>query len=628
MTTRILRIKNVARYPMDGDHDRLEFEEGVNVIVGEMNTGKTKWLQMIDFALGDQYGPEEAFAQELADKYERVTLALDVGGEEIVVERRWKEIGAKTKIFVNEEGMTPKQFSEFILEKLNIPLINVPSGNPYADRTWPELSWRELYRHMYKQENLWSDLVQKQVEVVRSACILQFLDVARNLYSEAYGLYVAKQKEKAKLEAQKDVFVGVMQDLAMDLVRQPEMTVSITPDSINASRKRLDDRLAEIQKQREELLRTLDRNTSKDSKDYSTTKDHLEVLYGKLGHLEGERNQNARRRNELVEYSKTLETELAKFARAKTSVSVFADLKVTHCPACDQLVPTPSLSSNLCHVCGQPHVSTTNDETEGKHRIEFEEQQVSEELDELKKLIAELEQEAKMLDAQITDMRHTIRGEQRAIHDAQAFAIRAIPPELSLLDQEAGQISAEQAQLDRVSRSLGNREQMSSKITALDKEIAALDSEIKSITPSINYSDLGDLLADRMNDYLNSLNADRLSKWKTGRVSVKLRKDDLEIMLDGQRWTAKAGGTAQYIVQLAYHYALFSLTKDHSYNYPGFLIIDFPPHFAKAANLRDSETYLLEPFVKLCSLPDMKGAQVIIAGRAFDNLANANFIHL
>ena len=179
MTAKILRIKSATRFPMDGDYDRLELEEGVNVIVGEMNTGKTKWLQMIDFALGDQGSPEDAFAKELADKYERIAIALEIDGEEIAVERRWREVGAKTKIFVNEEGMTPKQFSEFILGKLNIPLINVPSGNPYGDRTWPELSWRELYRHIYKQESLWSDLVQKQAEVVRSACILQFLDVAK-----------------------------------------------------------------------------------------------------------------------------------------------------------------------------------------------------------------------------------------------------------------------------------------------------------------------------------------------------------------------------------------------------------------------------------------------------------------
>lgn len=211
---------------------------------------------------------------------------------------------------------------------------------------------------------------------------------------------------------------------------------------------------------------------------------------------------------------------------------------------------------------------------------------------------------------------------------AQDLSVRAIPPELALFDQEVGQITSEQGQLGRVERSLGAREEMSSRISALEKEISDLDAQIRAMAPNINYTDLGDLISDRMNDYLNSLNADQLSRWKTGRVSVKLKKDDLDVLLDGQRWTAKASGTGQYIVQLAYHYALLSLTKDGRYNYPGFLAVDFPPHFAKAADLKDSETYLLEPFVKLCASDSMKDAQVIIAGRAFDNLAGANVIRL
>jgi hypothetical protein len=131
-----------------------------------------------------------------------------------------------------------------------------------------------------------------------------------------------------------------------------------------------------------------------------------------------------------------------------------------------------------------------------------------------------------------------------------------------------------------------------------------------------------------MNDYLNLVNADRLSRWKTGRVSVKLRRNTFDLYLDGQPWTIRAGGTANQIIQIAYHYALFSLSKEDQYNYPGFLIIDFPPHFAKAGDLRDSENYLLKPFVELCAKEEMVGAQVIIAGRAFDNLEGAHIIHL
>lgn len=582
MTAKTLCIKYAARYPRQEDYDVLELREGVNVIVGEMQAGKTKWLQMIDFVLGDPGNAEDAFDKELADKYERIALTLDIGGREFVIERRWKEVGAKLKIFVNEEGMAAKQFSQFILGELDIPLIQVPSGSPYSDRTWPELSWRELLRHMYKQELLWSDFAQKQAEVVRSACILHFLDAAKHLYSDEFGQFVAKQKEKAKLEAQKTVFVGVMQDLAVDLVGQPEMTVSVTPDSINASRNRLTDRLADIESKRANLLEFADHQNSVRDPGYDAAKQHLESLHRELGALESERNQTIRRRTELSGYAKTLEAELARFARAKAGASALADLKVTHCPACDQEVPDHRYSPDRCQVCGQVHVSAINDASAGKRRIEFEEQQVTEELDELRKLIAELQQEAHVLDARITDTQQAIDAEQRAIAAAQTLAVRAIPPELALLDREAGKISAQFAQLDRIERSLGSREEMNAQIARLEEEITALDAEIKRVTPNVNYQELGDLISDRMNDYLNTLNADRLSRWKTGRVSVRLRKDSFEIFLDDQPWAVKAGGTANYIVQLAYHYALFSLTKNGCYNYPGFLIIDFPPHFATA----------------------------------------------
>jgi len=199
---------------------------------------------------------------------------------------------------------------------------------------------------------------------------------------------------------------------------------------------------------------------------------------------------------------------------------------------------------------------------------------------------------------------------------------------LALFDQEAGRIMSQLQQLQRLERILGTREEMNTKISVLEEEIDTLDAEIKRLTPTIDYEGLGDLLSDRMNTYLNLVKADSFSRWKTGRVSIKLRKDTFNLFLDEQPWTVKAGGTAYNIIQIAYQYALLSLSKDEQYNYPGILIIDFPPHFSKAGDLRDSENYLLKPFVDLCTNKKIAGSQVIIAGRAFDNLEGANIIHV
>lgn len=621
MSSKRIHIVKATRYPINEPYDNLEFEIGVNVIVGEMNAGKTKWLQMIDFTLGDTGQPEEAFDKELSEKYDKIVLKIKIDEEEFDIERRWKETGSKSKIIVNNEGITLKQFSDFMLSKLDIPIIHVPSGNPYSDRTWPELSWREMFRHMYKQERFWSDFTQKQMDNIRSACILNFLNVANKLYSKEYGDLVAKKKEKDHLLAQKDIFVRVLQDIAVEIVGQPEMTVAVTPESIKETRQRLSIRLDEIDASKAVVFMNYDQQAEIELPEFKKFKNNIESLHETLGKVESERNESTRRHCELTEYIKTLEMELARFEKIKTGVSVFADLKVTHCPVCDQQVTNQRHKIGHCHLCGQIHLDDGKDDiSAGKKRIEFEEQQITEELNELRKLNQELEIELRAYDIQISDILLQIKKEKHAINSANALSIRAIPPELALFDHEAGLIMSQLQQLDRIERALKTREDINNKIMLLEDEIKKLDAQIKKVTPEINYEELGDLLSDRMNSYLNLVNADGLSRWKNGRASIILRKDAFNLYLDGQKWTTRAGGTSNYIIQLAYHYALFSLSQNSEYNYPGFLIIDFPPHFAEAKKVRDSENYLLKPFVELCSIKEMSGTQVIIAGRAFENL--------
>jgi hypothetical protein len=56
MTTAFLSISRLERRFATGNVEELSFEPGVNVLVGRPNTGKTKWLQTLDFLLGDPGG--------------------------------------------------------------------------------------------------------------------------------------------------------------------------------------------------------------------------------------------------------------------------------------------------------------------------------------------------------------------------------------------------------------------------------------------------------------------------------------------------------------------------------------------------------------------------------------------
>jgi hypothetical protein len=70
------------------------------------------------------------------------------------------------------------------MRKLGIPLLNFPKGNPMSGQTWPELSFRMLLRHIYRQQRFWIGITDQQPEGEQQACVLQFLGLAERLFTE------------------------------------------------------------------------------------------------------------------------------------------------------------------------------------------------------------------------------------------------------------------------------------------------------------------------------------------------------------------------------------------------------------------------------------------------------------
>jgi hypothetical protein len=116
----------------------LVLKKGVNLLVGEKNTGKTVWLRMLDYLMGDDSQPQEAFGNDVAAKYDSISATLEIAAEQIILERRWKESGARTKVFVNGEAISAGDFSQYLLKRLNIPVTHFPKGSPFAERAWPD----------------------------------------------------------------------------------------------------------------------------------------------------------------------------------------------------------------------------------------------------------------------------------------------------------------------------------------------------------------------------------------------------------------------------------------------------------------------------------------------------------
>jgi hypothetical protein len=132
-----------------------------------------------------------------------------------------------------------------------------------------------------------------------------------------------------------------------------------------------------------------------------------------------------------------------------------------------------------------------------------------------------------------------------------------------------------------------------------------------------------------MGKHLNALEASGRRFWTLPSVQPRIGEQRFDVTIGGDRWVTKLGGTMILYFLISYHYALFSLTRHASCNYPGLLIMDLPATLADGTKIRDSENYIIEPFIDMISKqPEMANTQMIVTGSAFGGLAGANKIEL
>ena len=632
MNEKKLLIQEMARFPQTDAGDRLALKPGVNVLVGDPNTGKTKWLRMLDYVFGSDSKPEEAFGDDIAEKYESIRVVARIGGDEVTIERRWKEAGAKSKVFLGGKPLNIKDFNTEFMQILGMPIVHFPQGNPYGPRSWPELSWRSLYRHVYRRQDCWGDLADKQPEGDQHACLLLFLGLADDLFSSEYGDLVKKEKQIEELRSRRDQFLATLQDVSREILDEQELGVALTPQSIDEAANRIRARIDAIHERRLETLRTLvDSSTggARDGGSRSTFEEFSKRLAGLQS--EQEANESRLRRTldriaEMRQYRDSISEELARVRRALTAGIALAPLKVTHCPACDQPISFQTVDPSHCYVCGQ--FTDDSSEQEGEQRLNFEVEQLEGEVQEADELLVSLEEELRRETAGRTRIEEGITRAQSMLRPIREAVSAILPPEIALLDMETGSLYERSRQLERIRATLERREQISREIHAIEQSVAELEAQVAGRVQRLDFEGAGDALTDGMNTYLNSIKRLNPRSWTQSHVDFWISKNGFRVTVGGGKWSTKLGGTMKLYFLFAYHYALMDLTRREGRHYPGLAVLDLPAELPDGSTLADKENFVLEPFVELLNRDDMAPAQLVATGSAFQGLQGANRIEL
>jgi hypothetical protein len=627
MTQEMLSIGRVERRLSNGTAEHVQFMPGVNLLVGRPNTGKTKWLQTLDFLLGDPgENPFEGTEEEgLAEKYDAASAEIRIGNEQVRVERRWREPGARTKVFVDGQGYSVREFQQLLMQMLGIPLLNFPKGNPMSGQTWPELSFRMLLRHIHRRQAFWGGIADLQPEGEQHACLLQFLGLAEHLFTEDYGRLVKLKMEVEQLKARRAQYGQTLDELAKDLLSEPGLTVGANATTVRSADARVGQEITALRERRSALIAA-----GRDQQIPIEHRGRVQQLGEQRAAIlvaleESKRKAKAAmdRLDEIKVYRAEIADEIDRLSRAGDAGAVLADLKVTHCPACDRPIENSVENRDDCFLCHRPLPNELSIEQLGAVRVQFERDRLEGEVKEADQLLAVLQQDEQRFVRDLTTAEEALGMIENELAPARQAVSALIQEEISAIDVALGELSERQRQIGRVSAALQLGKGLTDRIAALEHEIEPLQTAVNEAVRSTDFESAAGDLEDGMNAYLNAINRLRPSVWQHSSVAVDISRSSFAIRIGSRRWHAALGGTDTLYFLMAYQYGLLSLSGKPKHHFPGLLIIDVPGEFSGEA-VEDKENFIVQPFVELLNQEGYAGGQLIITGASFAGMDGVN----
>jgi len=634
--SKTLFIRQLSRISADGVEETLHFTEGVNVLVGPSNSGKTAWLAMLDFALGDPgtaddgfLRKEDAVGRKLATLYSALRVAIEIDSVAYVLERKWKEMNLVRQTLVDGVAMSTAKFSAFLLEKLYVPTSRFIKGNPYAEGSVLEISFRMLLRHILRQERFWSDLADSQFPHEQHAVLTQFLGLADKMLSSVDEKLLEKRKELASVEIKRSQFQATLDQIVRSLNYDGGQNIVYATDNAAAERiKDLEKTSADLLHQRSEIIRSAAAGLLPGQDVARSVEGQLSeqraVAVTQLEQLDVDREKHELRIRRYEDMLKSATVELERLNRVKSVGGVFADLKVTHCPACDQPVSDVAPAPDTCFLCHQhlPEITTLGEDS----RLEFELQQLRSEQEELNEVLAKMRTSKVELTQRYYALRTQIDRLDRELAPIKQKLAGLVDARLSVLDQQRGRLMEQTETFRRITESLKFRGKLDKIINTLNNQIADLEKDVAR-RGKADFEQAADDLEAGMADYINAIAKDNRNRWNlNGRINLNIDERGFDFNIGRTKWSS-IGGTTKLYFLFAYHYGLLSLTGKKDYHYPGLLIMDFPATLPDGELLKGSENYLVQPFIDLCAASAVP-LQVIVAGQSFEGLTDCTLIKL
>ncbi|MBV6701936.1 hypothetical protein KV557_33350 [Kitasatospora aureofaciens] len=571
-----LRVEAITLVHASGEIDKYTFNTaGLNIIQGVRNSSKTTTLKAIDYCLGKSGSPADALKAAVADEYIEILADLTVNGSPAEI-RRSLQHGRQNKVVVNGNEFPVAEFSSRILRELGWPDLSIPKGLHAATATeLVPLSFRSVLRHMYRNEDSWTQFADKEQEYLRRAVISFLLGFAPARYNNNDFALAAAQRNLTQAQAtEREVHDSTDRAIAA-VCENLQLPIARTQQQVDLVREDLQAELDSVHEQRRRLTQEVELLVVEGPS--GTTPGYDRTLSGQYERATQELTQAAETVADLeqvlaahVQSQNTVKAEIARMDRLIASVDVFGSLPVRLCPACEQKIDVHrDHPEGSCYVCMQP---VTDDQR--RRRGELEQRSLTAEDEDLEEVITRTRRDldqAKADHQQAQSHHHDLAARlntDRAASLAPFMStLEEIAARLAQLQQKLMALPAVDEMIARKAAATEATEQAARRLAHLQRQID------EGPRPGKTPLDRCAVFAERMNEFLDRHRED---VWVTSNVTISA--DDLTFYVGTRPWHQALGAEATVLFFLAYSRALLFLAKDMDGDcpYPGLLMLDNP----------------------------------------------------
>lgn len=551
MTWNPLQLRGLSFHSPYKDPAFLEFQNGLNVICGASDTGKSFIVEAIDFLLGAK-DPLRDIPEGVG--YDRARLVFQSTGERVFTLERSTSGGEFRRFEGNwllgepntEEVILRKKHSKDRDDSLSTYLL---SAIGLADK--------------YVQKNQRSETQSLSFRNLIKMIVIQENDITKKISPIFSGQSVSKT---AEYSAFKLILTGVDDSALIALAEQAEIQAEIefTRRSNKAKVEFIDELLGELQTELKE--NGIDRAEAEDR--LSQLQTQIEAQQEILNRRQEELNSRIERRYEVIRQRGRLSEQINEIV---SLLSRFELLKKHYQIDIERLSAIEESGSLFVHIerTSCPLCGTLPDE---QHQVEVCDGDVESVVHAASAEIIKVEKLSMELDLTASDLRIEAEtlSEQKELLD----------PELHTLNQEIQEIATPLSndrdifseiikQSGRIQRILD----LFNRIGLLQEKRSVLcaeaDEPIKSISPQI------DLSTSVLDDFAQKVQH-ILQSWDfPGSNRVHFDEKSKDIVIDGQPRTSRGKGL-RAITHAAMTIGLMEFCKERNLSHPGFVVLDSP----------------------------------------------------